>query len=369
MSKDPFPWNVFSANTLRPMMGDILRSGGYLASLKINKEDSIALLQKIERLGLEAALKEPPVSSEPSISTSKRKHEESNDADPESSAPAPKKRGRKSRQETSGGDDAPVASATRSSARKSDAGHGLLTRRQAAQARGDNIPATRSWKPAARSPRKASQKASGGSASAPLPTSKPKSKGQVFDGVELVKRPDSQVGKGKGKGREAETEADGAEEGGGDEDAEGELIDDTIEVDTSSLENSNKENDHPTFFEIANADTDVDADGEDIAPPEDIGSPPPQITVEPTDDQIEEARNHEVTLEVGSPAPEITIEPMADEGGMEQIQENEHGANGGLLRPRIGMSPSSRLVSCDTVLKSSTRYARGERRAQPRVQH
>jgi len=99
------------------------------------------------------------------------------------------------------------------------------------------------------------------------------------------------------------------------------------------LKNSNKENEG-MLFEIANAETDVDAEGEEIIPAEEIGSPAPQITVEPTDDQIEEARNHDVAIEIGSPAPEITIEPMADDGGIDPIEENGHSETGGLLRPR-----------------------------------
>lgn len=160
----------------------------------------------------------------------------------ESAEPAQKKRGRgrPPRNATSASVEVPVESASsRTRGRISDPGQGLLTRRQAAQARGDNIPPTRSWKAAPRSPRKPSQKGpeGSGSVSAP-PAAKPKSKGQVFDGVELVKRPES----GKGKWRErVESEVGGVEEQGvSDEDAQGEDIDDAIEVETSSLENSNK---------------------------------------------------------------------------------------------------------------------------------
>ncbi|KAJ7912526.1 hypothetical protein B0H13DRAFT_2007081 [Mycena leptocephala] len=308
-----FPWGVFSANTLRPMMSDILRSDGHTAGPHLNKETSITLLQNIEKHGLDAALKdlraEKILDAPPSA---KRKHRDAQSV----SAPA----------------------APRTRARNPDAKEGLLTRRQAAQSRGDNISPTRSWKPAARKLKNDDVK--------------PKSTGQVFDGVEIE--------------RETEEPESDEVEAGSDVDAEGEVVDDAIELETgtSSLENSNKEND-VTLTELANADTDNDADGEDVPHPEDIGSPTPeitvehteppqfavepsdieearlnpdvpeigspapQITVEPTDDQIEEARlNHDASLDIGSPAPEITIEPLADDGDDEQIQFEFEAENG-----------------------------------------
>ncbi|KAJ6491570.1 hypothetical protein DFH09DRAFT_369651 [Mycena vulgaris] len=355
-----FPWTVFSANTLRPMIADVLRSAGKSTSLRLNREQSLALLEKIEKHGLEAALKDDlPENDNASASTSKRKREELNDS--ASSAQPKPKRGRPPKDSAGpNGEQAASVSVSRARGRTSasDPGQGLLTRRQAAQARGENGPPTRSWKNGARQPRKTAQKASGGSGSVSAP-SKPKSKGQVFDGVVLVKRPVSYVGKGKAREQE-EPEKDEVEEqeqdqlDGSDEDAEGEVVDDGIEMEvetememeSSSLENSNKENDR-SLLEIANADTstDVDAEDEEAIPAEEIGSPAPQITVEPTDDQIEDARNHDVSIEIGSPAPEIRIEPMADDGAMDEIEfefegngaENENGfsVRGGLLRPRI----------------------------------
>ncbi|KAJ7117908.1 hypothetical protein C8R43DRAFT_1036869 [Mycena crocata] len=341
MSRKDFPWTVFSANTLRPMMADVFRSGGHPSSLsgRLNKEQSLALLQKIEHHGLETALKDLNVSlNNASASTSKRKHEPNDSSEP------PKKRGR-ARNEPSGpsGERVTTLSAPRTRGSISDPGQGLLTRRKAAQVRGEKVPPMRSWKPATRSPRKASKKnASGVTSGAP----RPKSKGQIFDGVEILKRPNSYVGKGKGRAK-PETDGDATpeseQEGNSDEDAEGEIVD---EVEMSSLENSNKENE-ATFLEIANAD-DTDADDEDIIPTEEIGSPAPQITIEPTDDQIEEGRNHDVSIEIGSPAPEITIEPIADDGDMEdqiEFEENGHLERGALLRPRISTLPDILLLT------------------------
>jgi hypothetical protein len=58
--------------------------------------------------------------------------------------------------------------------------------------------------------------------------------------VEIVKRPHSYVG--KGKERETEEPESDEVEAGSDVDAEGEVVDDAIELETgtSSLENSNK---------------------------------------------------------------------------------------------------------------------------------
>ncbi|KAJ7119600.1 hypothetical protein C8R44DRAFT_982292 [Mycena epipterygia] len=381
MSGSGFPWNVFSANTLRPMMVDVLRSAGR-SNMRLNKEESIALLQKIEKHGLEAAFRDYPAGTNASASSSKRKHEEPNEEEREASSEPTRKRGRPRKGLGPATASAPVTSASRTRGRISDpgpaldAGQGLLTRRQAAQARGENVPPTRSWKSATRSPRKSAQKASeAADASASAPP-KPKSKGQVFDAVVIVKRPNSYVGKGKDREtvEMAKDEVD-EQDGASDADAEGEIVEDGIEMETSSLENSNKENDM-TLLEIANADTDnevdadtgadedagagadADADAEgDIIPVEEIGSPAPQITIERTDDQIEEARNNDVTIEIGSPAPEITIpaeeigspapeitiEPMADDGAMEELEENGYSEHGGLLRPRIDIPRAGSL--------------------------
>ncbi|KAJ7021474.1 hypothetical protein C8F04DRAFT_1140930 [Mycena alexandri] len=368
-----FPWGVFSANTLRPMVSDILRAGGQRQQPALNKEQSLKLLQNIEKHGLDAALKDlKPGTNAASVSApvpnAKRKlraepeadADADVDADGEASEPARKKtgRGRAAKQAAETALSAPPAPRTRG--RDSDAGEGrLLTRHQAAQAaRGENLPPARSWKPAARSARKASQsKKAGGSATVNSSASaeKPKSKGPIFDGVEIMKRPRSYAG--KGKGREVAEPVGDEDAVGSDEDAEGEIVDDAIELETSSLENSNKENE-VSLLEIANMETDpemddvdadADADNDALVPDEieigspapQIGSPAPQITVEPTDDQIEEARlNHDISIDIGSPAPEITIEPMADDGEEDEVQFEENG-NGvaafgaGLLLPRI----------------------------------
>ncbi|KAJ7675462.1 hypothetical protein B0H17DRAFT_1080869, partial [Mycena rosella] len=345
-----FPWAIFSSNTLRPMMVDLYRAAGRndsSSAVRLTKEKSIALLEKVQKDGLDAALKDVPVHANASASTSKRKHEAPAEDEPAAPAEPARKRGRGKVSSAPDAEGAQSVSAPpRTRGRTSDPGHqGLLTRRQAAQARGDNVPPTRSWKASARAPRKVAQKASG-SASAPLPA-KPKSKGQVFDGVVLVKRAAAYSRKGKAREQAQDEPEEQQERGGSDEDAEGEIIEDgmEMEMENSSLENSNKEND-PTFLEIANADTDgtdgtdgeADAEGDNIVPAEEIGSPAPQITIEPTDDQIEDARNHDVSIEIGSPAPEITIEPMADDGagdGDDIEFETNGDSGGGLLRPRI----------------------------------
>ncbi|KAJ7471923.1 hypothetical protein FB451DRAFT_1251427 [Mycena latifolia] len=279
MSGQGFPWTIFNSNTLRPMMVDVLRAAGHehagSTGNRMKKEESLALLRKVEEHGLDAALKDFPIepdgasaSASASASTSKRKHQAP--AQDDASAEPARKRGR-ARQTPAA--EEPAAPRTRSKA--SDSRQGLLTRRQAAQARGDNLPPTRSWRAStsARQPRKPSQKAVAGSSSisAPLPAKpKPNSKAQVFDGVVLIKRPESYAGKGKAREQTQELE----EEGGSDEDADGEVVEDGVEIESSSLENSNKEND-PTFLGIANAETDgeVDAEGEDIIPVE--GKLPP----------------------------------------------------------------------------------------------
>ncbi|KAF7328909.1 acidPPc domain-containing protein [Mycena venus] len=384
---DGFPWGVFSANTLRPMISDVLRSGGH-PNLRLNKEDSLSLLQNIEKHGLEAALKEAVNASTASAGSTKRKHEEEELTDADigvaSSSEPLRKRGRPRR--ASLGPSAGVnnwetvsapAATSRLRARNADAGppklgDGLLTRRQAALARGERNPSTRST---------AHADEVGGSISAPRPRgrppkAKPKSK-TIFDAVELVKWPHSYVGKGKGKER-ATTEGGVDEEVGSDLDAEGEEVevDGAMEPDTaSSLQNSNKENE-VTLTEIANADTDVDADGEDVHLPEpevplqDIGSPAPQITLDRpngedvslpgvpriespapqiTVDHVEAARpkGEDALLpdDIGSPAPEITIEPMAEDDGEEiqfepgdevtvQFEGNGYSEENGHLRAR-----------------------------------
>ncbi|KAJ6558125.1 hypothetical protein B0H19DRAFT_1150011 [Mycena capillaripes] len=429
-----FPWTVFSANTLRPMMADVMRYGGF-KGVTFNKEESISLLQKIEKHGLDAALKElgdetgaeadvdAPAVSGSSVKRKRKQEAETNgDADISVSAPVPstsaktrtrttasvkrrhgeepadadngavssepaRKRGRGPGRPRKvplepGAEVVSSASASRTRGRNSDLGEGLLTRRHAAEARGENIPSTRSSRPA----RKTSKKDGGSSVSAPAaaskPLSKPKSKGQVFDGVEIVKRPQSYVGKGKER-ETIDAVGDGVEHEGSDVDAEGELVDDAMEPQTGTSENSNKENEI-TITEVANEDTDIDAEGEvpfpdgigspapqkatlptdgvghlnhdvtidigspppevingqDLLLPEHIGSPAPQITVEPTDDQIEEARlNHDISIDIGSPAPEITIEPLADDGDDDgdeiQFEGNGFSEEGGLLHPRL----------------------------------
>lgn len=196
---------------------------------------------------MDAALKDLRAEKIPDAPPSaKRKHRESNDADIGASSFEPlKKRGRPRKVDpgpSAQSVSAPAAPRTR--ARNPDPRDGLLTRRQAAQSRGDNISPTRSWKPAARSPRKAtaSKKDGSGATSSKLKNDgvKPKSTGQVFDGVEIVKRPHSYVG--KGKERETEEPESDEVEAGSDVDAEGEVVDDAIELETgtSSLENSNK---------------------------------------------------------------------------------------------------------------------------------
>ncbi|KAJ7764842.1 hypothetical protein B0H16DRAFT_1525908 [Mycena metata] len=353
-----FPWGVFSANTLRPMVADIMRNGGQPNPI-LNKEQSLELLQNIEKHGLDAALKDlKSGTNATSVSApapnAKRKlrgqPEADSDADVEgeTSEPAPKKRGRGRlpKQPT----DLAVSAPPAPRARDSEMGEGrLLTRRQTAQAARDgNLPPARS-RPArkASQSKKASGSAAGNSSASVL---KPKSKGQIFDAVEIVKRPRSYVGKGKGR-EEAEPVGDEDDAVGSDEDAEGEVVDDPVELETSSLENSNKENEI-SLLEIAKMETDpemddiadADADHDALVPDEiEIGSPAPQITVEPTDDQIEEARlNHDISIDIGSPAPEITIEPMADDGDEVQFEENgNENGNGvaafgpGLLLPRI----------------------------------
>ncbi|KAJ6515201.1 hypothetical protein C8R47DRAFT_1090459 [Mycena vitilis] len=505
---DGFPWGVFSANTLRPMVSDIFRGSGMHVP-RLDKEDSIALLQKIEKHGLDTALKDitttgkknasasappganasasgsakrkrkepeqvdaaPPVASasgrmstrakrtheepelddadngaasEQRVSTrAKRRHEEPvtdtdiaatggrtstrakrkrDEPDADNGAAAPRKRApgrsRKAEPET----ETVSSPVSPRRGRNSDPGEGLLTRRQAAQARGESIP-TRSWKSPSRTRKTSTAGAANGAGDSVSAGAKPKSKG-VFDGVELVKRPRSYVG--KGKEREIET-GDDQDAAGSDVDAEGEVVDDGMEQETgtSSLENSNKENE-ATITDLANEETDadVDAEGEDVfiipdeigspvpqsasepadeaqlnhlvaigspppegtvgedcllpdgssvphsarkatdeeaqldhlvtiddgsPPPEEtmsedlplpeyIGSPAPQITVEPTDDQIEEARlNHDVSMDIGSPAPEIRIEPIADDGEEIEFEENGFTDEGGLLhvRPQI----------------------------------
>ncbi|KAJ6632566.1 hypothetical protein B0H10DRAFT_1977850 [Mycena sp. CBHHK59/15] len=337
MSQRDFPWYIFSANTLRPMVQDVLRSTGD-SSRRLNKEDSLNLLRNIEKHGLDAALKGFSDQSNASPSTSKRKHEEPDEKETISAEPK-RKRGRPKAKEPSDKPDTTDVQNAPASPRKgrsSDPGPGLLTRRQAAQTRGENVSQTRSWKPVTRSPRKApkaSKKVSDGSVdvSPPQSAAKPKSKGQVFDGVELLKRPESSVGKGKEKaGSETQVEGEDQEDGS-DEDAEGEIIEDGIEVETSSLENSTKENDR-TFLDIANAYDSMDAEGDDLVPPKEIGSPAPQITIELVADQIEEARNT-TSMEIGSPAPEIMIESTADEETL--LDQNGHTEHGDLLRPRI----------------------------------
>ncbi|KAJ7629511.1 hypothetical protein DFH06DRAFT_1225942 [Mycena polygramma] len=503
---DGFPWSVFSANTLRPMVSDIFRSNGMPLD-RLDKEESIALLQKIEKHGLDTALKDitttgkknasasappganasgsgsakrkrketeqvdaaPPVASasgrvstrakrkheepelddadngaasEQRVSTrAKRKHEEPelkdtdigtaatggrtstrakrkrDEPDVDNGAAAPRKRA-PGRSRKAGPETETVSSpVSPRRGRNSDPGEGLLTRRQAAQARGESIP-TRSWKSTSRTRKISTAGAPNGTGDSVSAGSKPKSKG-VFDGVEIVKRPQSFVG--KGKEREIEAGDDGS-----DVDAEGEVVDDGMEQETgtSSLENSNKENE-ATITDLANEETDadVDAEGEDVfiipdeigspvpqsasepadeaqlnylvaidrgspppvgtvgedcllpdgssvphsaskstdeeaqlnhlvtidggsPPPENtmsedlplpehIGSPAPQITVEPTDDQIEEARlNQDVSMDIGSPAPEIRIEPIADDGEEIEFEENGFSEEGGLLRVR-----------------------------------
>ncbi|KAJ7262664.1 hypothetical protein B0H12DRAFT_1069126 [Mycena haematopus] len=395
-----FPWAVFSANTLRPMVSDLLRSGGY-ALPRLSKEASIALLENIEKHGLETALKGLGV---PTVEagTRKRKHPEEEEAPNdahigESSSQPLRKRGRPRR-----GSPAPQANAntisesvsapagtSRSRGRNSDLDQaleeGLLTRRQAARKRGENVPATRSFKSPPRSPRKtaaAAKKNQAAGSKSSVSNAKPTSTGKkFFDGVELMKRPESYDGKGKDterETREGETELDACS----DLDAEGEEVelDDAMPgTASSSLQNSNKENEI-SLTELANADTDIDADGEDAEVREigspapeitvdlieaarpkgqdalipdvpEIGSPAPQIAIEPTDDQIEEARlNHDPiylpnNIDIGSPAPEITIEPMAEDDGegiqfeprdevTVQFEENGHSEEGGFLHAR-----------------------------------
>ncbi|KAJ7641479.1 hypothetical protein FB45DRAFT_900307 [Roridomyces roridus] len=392
--KSTFPWTVFSANTLRPMVAEIMRSGN-CANPGLNKEASLALLEKIEKHGLDTALKDyAPAKGAASTSTaSKRKHAEEPDEDDEDedgaepppkrrgsrasrrrdqekeeeqeeatdsprrssrrrakadqeeddeeeevSAPlpkrrgrppkrrdedqvaaAPKRRGRPPKQSTSV--SAPVRASTRSRSRP---GPGLQTRRQAAQSASARSPVKP--KPASVRSRSGARKAVG--ASAPLSTGKPKSKA-IFDGVELVKRPESQRGKDVVLANGVNGDV-----GLSDEDAEGDM--DGMEVDASSLENSNKENDR-SLLDIANAESGTEPDI-DLPPSEEIGSPAPQINVEPIDDQIEEARNNELSFHIGSPAPEITIEPTAEEGGLE---ENGHTSADGLLRPRLEIRAGS----------------------------
>ena len=48
-----FPWDVFSANTLRPMLSDVFRSEG-LAVPRMDKAETLTLLQNIEKHGREA---------------------------------------------------------------------------------------------------------------------------------------------------------------------------------------------------------------------------------------------------------------------------------------------------------------------------
>ncbi|CAK5263631.1 unnamed protein product, partial [Mycena citricolor] len=73
-----FPWDVFSANTLRPMVADILRQRqGNGPALKLDKQESLQLLQKIESDGLNSALRSLSAQSKESKqSTRKRKQEE-----------------------------------------------------------------------------------------------------------------------------------------------------------------------------------------------------------------------------------------------------------------------------------------------------
>ncbi|KAF7361373.1 hypothetical protein MSAN_01170100 [Mycena sanguinolenta] len=287
MSKG-FPWTVFSANTLRPMVSDIVRFGGYPSSqYRLNKEESLTLLENIEKHGLEVALKElKPAIDGPAAKTSigKRKHpeeEEASDLDIGESISRPlRKRGRPQKASQSNDNailetvSAPAATRSR---RNPDVGpgEGLTTRRQAAQAQAEKVPATRSSKPLAQAPRKTAPAAKktqprGNKRTVSHTNAKPTSTGKkFFDGVEIMKRPQSQVGKGKGKEREMrddQAELDACS----DTDAEGEVeVDDKMEVEetaSSILENSNKEN--ISLTDIANADTDVDAEGEEVLLPQ-----------------------------------------------------------------------------------------------------
>ncbi|KAF8147760.1 hypothetical protein K438DRAFT_1779860 [Mycena galopus ATCC 62051] len=375
-----FPWTVFSANTLRPMVADIFRSGGRPCT-QLKKEASINLLQNIEKHGLEAALKEIIGDAPNENAGKKRKQPEEEEAgsNAEPSSEPLRKRGRprkvplEPRNAISETVSAPAATSRSRGRYAPTVEEGLLTRRQAARTRGDNVPAPRSPRKAA--PAKKTPAQAGGSRSGARSSNniKPKSTGkkffkldageddnnesishakpnstgkQLFDGVEISRRPNSYVGKGKGK--ERETRDDEAE--WSDVDAEGEDVEvEEPETASSILENSNKENEESP---IKVADADVDTEGEAPLPevreigspaPEitidhieaarpkgqdalipdvpEIGSPAPQIAIEPTDDQIEEARlNHDVmSVDIGSPAPEITIEPMAEDDG-EEIQ-------------------------------------------------
>ncbi|KAK7028314.1 hypothetical protein R3P38DRAFT_2935332 [Favolaschia claudopus] len=421
-----FPWDVFTANTLRPMMSDVLRAGGYPPSNRLTKEESLELLKNIEKTGLAAALKQI-MKTETSSTKAKRKQPDEeedesasqpNGADVgESSSRPQRKRGRQPRAQQPN-DAETISSASRPQTRNANANanaesisapprtraqtsttvrEGMRPRRQASsrpRATTGAASSTRSVQPAAR-PRKTvaaapKKNSAGGSKTVSAPpvssgAAKPTSQ-KFFDGIELMKRPPSYVGKGKGKEQEPGADADS------DVDAEGEVdVDETVEPTAKPVpvdETQHNENE-PTLTELANAETDNDAESDDVritlsqspkqsspAPQitverlepmdaglpkdpavlltevEEIGSPAPQISIVATDDQIEAARlNHDVmSVDIGSPAPQITIEPMAEDEPQESmfnepgndftIQfDDENGFNGfaeadGFLRAR-----------------------------------
>ncbi|KAF7293254.1 acidPPc domain-containing protein [Mycena chlorophos] len=134
-----FPWDVFSANTLRSMVSDIYRAHGGQRK-QLNKDESLDLLRKIEKNGLDKAIKNTGESpskgrktravveeeevaelASPSRATrSKRKHEDAEEEQPkpkrgrptrqaaeavEESISAPARRGRSTRRKPAQDDD------------------------------------------------------------------------------------------------------------------------------------------------------------------------------------------------------------------------------------------------------------------------
>ncbi|KAF7291484.1 acidPPc domain-containing protein [Mycena kentingensis (nom. inval.)] len=90
-----FPWDSFSANTLRAMAADVYKSQN-IPNPVPNKAETIALLEKIEKLGIEKALKSAPSSKKAAVedesasvrTRGKRKH---NDVEEEDEVPKAKR--------------------------------------------------------------------------------------------------------------------------------------------------------------------------------------------------------------------------------------------------------------------------------------
>nr|GAT44898.1 predicted protein [Mycena chlorophos] len=191
---DGFPWDIFSANTLPSMIADVHRARG-LSSKTLNKDESLALLRRIEEHGLDTALK------------STRKHEEVEEEEPkpkrgrstrkteavEETISAPAKRGR-SRRAKPGEEETTPSPSERY--RRAPATRGPSTRasrsraphRTSARVQATASPSTSTRKQSASVSRRAQQDHQVQQVSQPQPQPKPKDKGKlIFDGVELRK--------------------------------------------------------------------------------------------------------------------------------------------------------------------------------------